>query len=46
MRSQETVVRCVYDEEGETAGELIRAAFAAFLRRALAGSAPEPEEPV
>ena len=28
-------VRCIYAEEGPTAGELIRASFRLFLRRAL-----------
>ena len=32
-------VRCIYAEEGPMAGELIRASFRLFLRRA-----PEPEE--
>lgn len=46
MKAQELIVRCFYNNDGETIQDLIYSSFAAFLKRELGKFAPAQDHPV
>ena len=46
MQNQELLVRCLFNEEGESIQDLLYSSFAGFLKRELGKFAPAQEHPV
>ena len=46
MKAQELVIRCFYDNNGESIRDLLYSSFDAFLKRELGKFAPAQEHPV
>ena len=46
MKVQELMVRCFYNDDGESIRDLLYSSFAAFLKRELGKFAPVQDHPV
>ena len=46
MKAQELIVRCIYNDDGESIQDLIYSSFAAFLKRELGKFASTSDHPI